>query len=160
MNSPDAIHWPSHYAPACAPVHVRNALDMPVAATAAWTSLIRAAEWPQWYANSANVRFLRGAAPDLAPGTRFRWRTFGVTIDSTVLEFVPGERIAWDAHGIGIDAYHAWLITTTLGGCHVLTEETQHGWVARAGALLMPSRMHRFHQRWLESLARRAVSVS
>ena len=159
MNQPnaDAIIWPPHYAPDHSPIHVRNALEMTVPAERAWAWLLRAPLWPDWYPNSRNLRFLEGALPDLAAGTRFRWTTFGVTIVSRVLEFVPGSRIAWDAKGLGIDAYHAWLITPTASGCRVLTEETQDGFVARAGKLLFPTRMYRFHQIWLERLAERAA---
>jgi hypothetical protein len=32
----------------------------------------------------------------------------------------------------------------------VLTEETQTGWLARLGALVMPGRMSKWYQRWLE----------
>jgi hypothetical protein len=35
------------------------------------------------------------------------------------------------------------------GGVYVLTEETQYGWLARLGALAMPGRMSKWHQRWL-----------
>ena len=122
-----------------------------------WAWLIRATRWPTWYENSAKVRFLQGNPPDLALGTRFRWKTFGVTIESTVLEFVPEERIAWDAQGVGVDAYHAWVLHRTAQGCHVLTEETQHGWLARAGDLLMPRRMSKYHQLWLEGLRDKAA---
>jgi hypothetical protein len=34
----------------------------------------------------------------------------------------------------------------------VLTEETQHGWLARLAAVAMPNRMHKYHQIWLEQL--------
>ncbi len=108
--------------------------------------------------NAANVKFLHGPLPDLALGTRFRWKTFGVTIESTVQEFVPGERIAWNAKAFGLDVYHAWLLTDSPEGCQILTEETQHGFVARAGALLMPKRMGHFHQIWLERLDHQARS--
>jgi hypothetical protein len=118
--------------------------------------LIRATLWPDWYANSARVRILSGTGPDLARGTRFHWKTFGVTVTSTVLEFVPEERIAWDAHAPGVDAYHAWVLQPLPQGCHVLTEETQHGVLARLGDLLMPHRMHKYHQLWLEGLERKA----
>jgi hypothetical protein len=85
--------------------------------------------------------------------TRFWWKTLGLPLESTVREFVPGQRIAWDAHGLGVDAYHAWVLSPrTGGGCHVLTEETQHGWLARLGNRFMPNRMHRYHQLWLEGL--------
>jgi uncharacterized protein YndB with AHSA1/START domain len=152
----DAIDWPARYAPANAPVHVRNDRVMRASAEAVWATLIRAALWPEWYPNAAHVRFVRGAPPDLAAGTRFRWKTFGVGIDSTVVEFVPGERVAWTARGVGVDAYHAWLIRPIAGSCHVLTEETQHGWLARLGSLVLPRRMYRGHELWLTSLEERA----
>jgi hypothetical protein len=40
------------------------------------------------------------------------------------------------------------------GGVYVLTDETQNGWLARLGALVMPGRMGRWRQRWLEGLGR------
>ena len=150
------VRWPEHYRPHNCPVHVRNELDMDAAPERVWAWLIRASLWPTWYVNSANVTILDGSGPDLQKGTRFRWKTFGVTITSTVIEYVTGERIAWDAHAFGIDAYHAWVLQPSARGCHVLTEETQHGWLARLGKLFMPNRMYTFHQLWLEGLAAKA----
>jgi uncharacterized protein YndB with AHSA1/START domain len=153
MASDPEVRWPERYAPRHCPVHVRNELSMPDSPPArVWAWLVRAVLWPAWYVNSADLRILGSAGPDLQLGTRFRWRTFGVTIASTVLECVPGERIAWDAHAFGVDAYHAWVLRPVNGGCHVLTEETQHGALARLSHLVMPDRMHRFHQVWLEAL--------
>ena len=123
-----------------------------------WAWLIRAQLWPTWYPNSSNIRFLNGKAPDLALGTQFRWKTFGVTVQSTVLEFVPFERLAWDAHGIGLDAYHTWLIRETAHGCYVIMEETQRGWLARLGKAVRPKRMEQQHQNWLEGLSKKAIS--
>jgi uncharacterized protein YndB with AHSA1/START domain len=158
MHDATAIRWPERYQPARCPIHVSNELAISAPVESVWAWLIRAALWPSWYPNAANVRFLEGTPPDLALGTHFRWKTFGVTIQSSVRELVPCERIAWDAHALGLDVYHAWLLQRTPGGCHVLTEETQHGWVARAGALLMPGRMQRYHQVWLEGLRDKARS--
>lgn len=157
-ESSESIRWPEEFEPSRNPIHVRNELAATVPVDRVWAWLIRAALWPSWYVNSKNVRFLGGRPPDLALGTRFRWWTFGVTITSTVLEFVPGERIAWDAHALGVHVYHAWLIRPTTEGCHILTEETQRGWIARLGALLMPNRMSRYHQIWLERLRDNAAS--
>ena len=87
--------WPHQYEPSNCPVHVRNELAMaspPEERIGAW--LIRAQLWPTWYPNSANIHFLSGNPPDLALGSKFRWKTFGVTIESTVLEFKPYERLA------------------------------------------------------------------
>ncbi|MDB5986060.1 MAG: hypothetical protein JWR16_1113 [Nevskia sp.] len=153
------IRWPSHYDPAQAAVHVRNELHIAAAPATVWAWLVRAPRWPQWYINARNVRALRGSPDQLAPGSRFAWTTFGVRITSEVQEFVPEERLAWDAKSLGVDAYHAWLLTPDAnGGCTVLTEETQHGFVARGSAWLFPTRMQRFHQIWLESLRARALS--
>jgi uncharacterized protein YndB with AHSA1/START domain len=156
MTPPPEIHWPDRYAPQKSPVHVRNELSMAAPPDRVWAWLTRAALWPIWYSNSAKVRFLDGSGPDLKMGTRFRWKTFDVTITSTVLEYVPEERIAWDAHALGVDAYHAWVLQPSPQGCHVLTEETQHGFLARAGKLLLPNRMSERHQIWLEGLERKA----
>ncbi|WP_020484194.1 SRPBCC domain-containing protein [Methylomonas sp. MK1] len=158
MIDQSGIQWPEHYHPQNCPVHVRNALDMAAQPERVWAWLVRAPLWPSWYVNSANLRILENAGTELKPGTRFRWKTFGVTITSTVLEYVPNERLAWDAKGIGVDAYHAWLLRPSAKGCDVLTEETQHGWLARLGQLFLPKRMSKYHQIWLESLQEKALS--
>ena len=119
---------------------------------------MRAALWPDWYSNASRVRFGPQRGPDLALDTEFRWRTFGVGIRSRVREFIPCSRIAWDGHALGIDIYHAWLIEERGQGCRVVTEETQHGVMARLGAKLMPKRMSTTHQIWLESLAAKALT--
>jgi hypothetical protein len=153
MTTLDGVRWPDYFSPVNAPVHVRNELEIPSSVDCVWAWLIRAKLWPTWYPNSVNVRFRTGTGPDLEAGARFRWKTFGVMIESEVVEFLPRERIAWDAHSLGVDAYHAWVLRETpAGGCHVLTEETQHGSLARLQKLFLPNRMYRGHQIWLETL--------
>ncbi|MBD9358687.1 SRPBCC domain-containing protein [Methylomonas albis] len=158
MNDQSGIQWPEHYHPQNCPVHVRNELDMAAKPEQIWAWLVRAPLWPNWYVNSANLRLLETAGTELKPGTRFRWKTFGITITSTVLEYVPNERLAWDAKGLGVDAYHAWLLRPSTNGCDVLTEETQHGWLACLSQLFLPNRMSKYHQIWLESLQGKALS--
>jgi hypothetical protein len=82
-----------------------------------------------------------------------------VTIKSTVLEFVRHERLAWDAHCDGVHAYHKRAFERMDGGVYMLTEKTQTGWKARLGALVMPSRMSKWHQRWLAELGKVAAMV-
>ena len=151
-----SIRWPTNFDPAHAPVHVRNELAMAAPAEAVWGALIRATEWPAFYPNARNVS-IEGGAHELSAGARFTWTTFAVRLQSVVEEFAPMERIAWSARAFGIAAYHAWLITPSDGGCHVLTEETQHGFLARANKLVFPRRMGSWHQRWLEGLQVRAI---
>lgn len=153
-----AIRWPQGHAPAERPVHVVNRIETATAPDLVWARLIHAAGWPAIYANAHDVR-IEGGGADLFADARFRWKTFGVALDTRVVEFEtdtrPEYRIAWIAESMGVAAYHAWLITPLPGGgCTILTEETQGGWVARIGRRLFPRRMEHWHQRWLEALAR------
>ena len=153
---PDAsIRWPDRFSPDCAPVHVVNAIAIHASPEAVWKTLIRAAEWPGYYANASKVA-IAGGGPDLSAGARFTWKTFGVDLQTQVQEFEPFERIAWLATAPLIEAYHAWLIVPAAGGCHVITEETQYGLAARISRGLFPRRMERWHQIWLEGLAVKA----
>jgi Polyketide cyclase / dehydrase and lipid transport len=153
------IRWPEKYAPDKTKVHVHNELDMDVEPLQVWSWLIRAKLWPKWYKNSENVVIENGAS-DLSAGATFRWKTFGVHLESQVQEFEPPERLAWNGKGPGVDVYHAWLIQKTFNGCHVITEENQRGLVAWASNALMPTRMSKAHQMWLEQLLLKAKSGS
>jgi Polyketide cyclase / dehydrase and lipid transport len=149
------ISWPEGHDPKETAVHVRNELDMPVSPEAVWPWLVRAQLWPTWYPNSESV-VIEGGGPDLKLGSKFRWKTFGVTLDSVVAEFVPFERLGWSAKSMGVDAYHAWLIERRPEGCHVLTEETQNGLLASLSNTLRPGNMSRLHQVWLDNLLAKA----
>jgi len=149
------ICWPERYDPVRAPVHVENEIETPAAPDVLWAWLVRAPLWPSWYPNAKDV-VVEGGGFELALGVNFRWRTFGVAIRSTVLEFEPFKRIAWNAFGLGVDAYHAWEVTAKAAGTHILTEEAQYGWAARLGSVVFPNRMSTFHQIWLEQLRLKA----
>ncbi len=151
----DMIRWPAEHDPTDAGVYVVNELSMEAPPAVVWAWLARAPLWPEWYPNSKDV-VLQGPDKNLKYGTQFRWNTFGVNIASTVLEFEPYESLAWDSQAFGINAYHAWLIEKTETGCHVTTEETQSGIMARLQKLFMPNRMQQQHQIWLERLAEMA----
>jgi len=151
------ILWPAQYAPGRVAATVSNEIAIAAAPDTVWAWLVRASAWPSWYPNSHRVRITGGKA-ELDAGAQFRWRTFGVAVRSTVREFEPPSRIAWDGKGLMLDVYHAWLIEPRPGGSWVLTEENQNGIAARLQALLMPQRMFRGHQLWLERLKTRAES--
>jgi len=161
MSDPnEGIRWPPEFELSTRPVHVSNDLAMAVPIERVWAWLIRAVCWPTYYDNSKNVRFVEGEPPDLSLGTRFHWRTFSSEVDSRVREFEPRPRIAriaWDAKGFGFTAYHAWLMRETPEGCHVLTEERQHGWAAKLQSVVCPRRMWWGHKNWLESLQKKAA---
>lgn len=149
------IRWPDGYRPEATAVHARTELGMPLSPEAVWQWLVRAELWPSWSPEFAEV-VIEGGGPDLKPGSRFRWKTFGVRLDSQVVEFVEFERIAWTARATGIDACHAWLIERTPAGCRVLTEENQNGIVARLNDVLRPKFMGRMQRVWLERLLEKA----
>jgi hypothetical protein len=156
MDKEERIHWPERFHPRRAPIHVSNELSVTAPVDAVWEWLIHAPLWPTYYSNSSRI-VLQGGAKQLSKGARFRWKTFGVNLISVVEEFEPKQRIAWRARGTGVDAYHAWLLGPLAeGGCHILTEETQYGWLARLGSVFLPHRMHRYHQLWLEGLRTKA----
>jgi Polyketide cyclase / dehydrase and lipid transport len=155
-----AIRWPDRYSPQNSPVHVVNKLTMAAPAEVVWEVLVRAADWPSYYANASKVA-VEGGGSDLFAGAQFTWKTFGVDLRTQVQEYEPTARIAWLATAPLLEAYHAWLIEPLAGGgCRVITEETQHGLTARAGRLLYPGRMEHWHQKWLEGLAKRVTQLS
>jgi len=154
------IHWPDQYHPDNCAVHVVNDIEMDVPVQAAWACLINATEWPNWYPNSANVRLLDPDKTTLDHGARFRWKTFGMTITCLVEEFKPYERLAWSSEQRGMKVYHAWLFEERESGCYVRTEETQNGIIPKLASKLMPGKMHKFHQIWLEELGKTAVMRS
>ncbi len=155
MNEP-AIQWPAEFAPSGSPVFVSNAIEINASPEKVWFWLTNAATWHQWYCNASAVQLLHPPGQKLQAATSFKWKTFGAHLQSSVIEFQPYERLAWDARGTGILAYHAWLIIPNVHGCRVITEETQRGWLCRLGNLLMPRRMYKYHQIWLEGLKRMA----
>jgi len=145
------INWPDRYSPQRARVHVRNEIATDVKPEIVWAWIVLAKLWPTWYSNSARVA-ISGGGSDLQAGSTFRWKTFGVTLDSKVEEFVPFERLAWSAKATGIAAYHVWVIEPTPRGCNVRTEETQTGWLAALNKATRPNDMSQKHQAWLEGL--------
>ena len=125
------MKWPAGFEPDNSSVYARNEIAIDAPPERIWRWLIRAAKWPEWYSNSANVNFIRGNPPDLAPDNEFKWKTFGATVTSRVIVFEPAHELGWDAHGV-LSAYHGWLIEPDgRGGCRVVTEECQNGLVPK-----------------------------
>lgn len=150
------IRWPERYRPEATAVHARTSLDIPARPEVVWRWLVRAERWPDWYPHFRDID-IEGGGPDLAAGSRFRWKAFGIPLDSRVEEFVPPERVAWTARALGVDAYHAWLIEDVPPGCRTVTEENQNGLVARLNAALRPGFMAGMQNDLLERLREMAV---
>ena len=160
LTETDGVRWPDRNHPGNSSIHVRNELNMTATPSLVWAWLVRAPLWPNWYENASDVR-IAGPEEDLTDGSRFRWKTMGITVSCKVTEYIFEERIAWSGRAFGIEVHHAWVLTPSNLGCKVLTEETQRGWPAILGKLfLLPRQMHAAHQLWLEGLQCQAQSGS
>lgn len=159
----NAIHWPEGYLPGTTENFASNEVIVAgLDAATVWPLLSHPRRWPEYYANSANVRFYGGAGPQLAEGVRFYFETFGFPVEAQCNEFVPpqGEqpgRVAW--HGWAgegetrLDVHHAWLVENLPGGrVRILTQETQRGKPAEELARTRPNPMINGHQDWLDGL--------
>jgi uncharacterized protein YndB with AHSA1/START domain len=152
-----AIRWPAEYAPEGAPLHAVNELRMSAPRERVFAWLSRPDLWPSFYGNAWRVRHLEGPWPEVKLGSKFRWITFGAMITSEIVEYEPPDRLAWDAHAPGSHGYHGWAIQKWPDGCYVVTEETQRGWGINIARFGLKPLMVRYHQKWLEGLARVAA---
>lgn len=148
--------WPADLRPEGAPAYTWNDLEIRADMARVWAHLIRARDWSQFYANCADLRFENADGPDLALGTRFRWRTFGVRVRTTVEVFEPPRCLAWRGDEVYGRGFHAWVLQPTTEGCRVITEEVQRGLLPWVGRWYLRAGLLKWHQRWLTGLAARA----
>lgn len=151
------MHWPQGLEPEHATVHAYNQLVIPAEPPRVWRWLCRASRWPEWYSNCAWIRFRDNGGPDLALGTAFVFKTFGVRVRCAVTTFEPYREVGWKATAFGLQAYHGWTLEPMGDGCCVTTEETQIGPLTTMGRWYLRRALLREHQNWLESLGRMAM---
>ncbi len=152
-----SVRWPAGLEPANAPVFAHNEIVSTLPPARIWPVLIRAARWPDLYTNCKRLRFLNHEGPDLRPGTRFSWWTFGVPVETVIDGFEPERYLAWSGTGLGARGHHAWILEATAdGGTRFVTEETQAGAVPWIFAPLLRAGLRHYHQRWLEGIERAA----
>ena len=153
-----AERWPSGLTPESAPVYSHNELSTSVSPAALWRVLVAVMDWPDWYPYAANVRTSDGM-PTLHLGSRFTWKTMGVTVTSEVVEFETDHSLAWTARSTGSHGFHRFDFTPVDGGgCRITTEEVEGGVGPRLIARRLKRDLLRFHQVWLEELVKRASS--
>ena len=150
--------WPDAHHPDRCPVSSHNELVIASPADRVWAWLVRAKRWPEFYKNARRVE-IEGGAEDLSPGVTFRWTTFNLRVTTTVREFEPSRRLAWFGAGYGSAGYHSWTLEPRGEHCHVVTEETQRGFLPSLGRLYIRGAQHRNHHAWLEGLARMATTT-
>ncbi len=156
----DRVIWPERYDPRASAIYALNDIDVKAPPEVVWRLLVDAEHWSHHFPAEDRVKILSGE-PELTLGTRYSRVTVGYPMSLVVTECVPGRRLAWatavDGDESGSSAYHGWVITPTDDGCHLLTEETQQGpfFVDLIGRQ-HPGALYRYHQEWVESLARAA----
>ncbi|RWQ44416.1 MAG: SRPBCC domain-containing protein [Mesorhizobium sp.] len=156
----DHVIWPERYDPRTSAIYALNDIDVKAPPEVVWKLLVDAENWLSYFPAEDQVKILTGEA-ELALGTRYSRVTVGYPMSLVVTEFEPLRRLAWattvDGDETGSSAYHGWVITPTNDGCHVLTEETQQGaWFLDLLGHKHPGALYRYHQEWVESLARAA----
>jgi uncharacterized protein YndB with AHSA1/START domain len=148
------IRWPEEYRPEVCSWHAVNELQIEADPEAVFAWLRRPDLWPSYYWNARLVKHQGGPWPEIGMGSRWRWLTFGVIVNSEVVELEENRRLAWSAKALGASGHHGWVLSERDGGTFVRTEETQRGWATKLSAPLMSRLQVRIHQRWLEGLAR------
>jgi uncharacterized protein YndB with AHSA1/START domain len=147
------IHWPGDFRPENAHLFSHNELFIEAPVAKIWNHLVDAELWPGWYPNCASVRLLDGA-DRLGPEVRWRWKTFGLALESRVNEYVAQSRLAWYGYSPGFEPvfYQAWLLQPEGAGCVVVTEDAGFGMVASGLREADEGLLHRGHALWLATL--------
>jgi hypothetical protein len=150
------IHWPDGFHPEQADLFAHNEIVVDASCEKVFAIMADAQAWPSWYPNSQNVKLLNSPDGKLHEGTRFSWDTFGLHFKSRVHEFVPNSRIGWFGDSPTTNNCHAYLLSNTNKGCHVVTEEVVKGPGAVELRKNRPQAMHEGHDLWLSALKRRS----
>ncbi len=156
----EAINWPEDMKPSRCPIHFTNEHEVAAAPDTIWSLLTDPEAWPRFYPGVQHVEMLDGHTA-LQLDTRFETNLAGQDVSASVTEFEPTTRIAWfggpKASRESV-AYHAWIITPTLTGTHLWTEETMQGplWIELAKPA--PDAFWRAHERLLEDLGKVAIA--
>ena len=154
------VKYPYQYDRRRSAIYALNDIDVKAPPDVVWKLLVDAEHWSSYFPAEDQVKILTGES-ELALGTKYSRVTVGFLMNLIVTEYVPGRRLSWstvvDGDGTGSSAFHGWVITPTDNGCHVLTEETQQGpfFIEELGRK-NPGALYRYHQEWVESLARAA----
>lgn len=162
------IYWPENFLPGTTDNFASNErIVQGLTTTDVWPYIDNTSEWPKYYKNASDIYFYSDDGPKLGMGKRFRFVTFGLTIEAEVKEYVPpckGQpaRLAWNGWRDGtadefLDVYHAWLFENLPGNrVRILTQESQIGQPAKDMAVQKPNPMINAHQDWIDGIIKSA----
>ncbi len=135
-----------------APLAARKELFIQAAPEVIWKVHTNVNAWSQWHPGITMAQ-LEGP---LTVGARFRWKSGGLTITSTVHILEPNHRIAWTGKALGTTAKHMWMLQPYQDGTVLVTEESMSGWLIRLLKVLMPTFLEKSLQTWVQSLKSQA----
>lgn len=135
-----------------APVKARHQIIINASPEQVWQLLSDIDQWPVWNPNIADAK-LDGS---LKPGSRFKWRSGGTKIVSSLQEVTPHCRLSWTGKVIGTQAIHIWRIEPDEQGTVVITEESFDGWLVRLSKGMMQKMLDTSLQTWLAHLKQQA----
>ena len=158
------VIWPEQFDPKVSAIYALNDIDVKAPPEVVWKLLVDAEHWSTYFPPENEVKILSGGR-ELALETKWTRQTVGIPTRLVVTEFDPIQRLSWsttvDGDDTGSSAYHGWVITPTESGCHVLSEETQQGpYFLEALGRKSPGGLFRYHQDWVEKLAKAAEEIA
>jgi uncharacterized protein YndB with AHSA1/START domain len=133
-----------------APVVASSQTSIRAPRAVVWSIQTDINRWPEW--NHAVTRAeCRGP---ISPGTRFRWKSSGLMIVSTIQEVVDRSRLVWSGRAtwLGIDAVHRWTFDDAQGGTLVRTEESFEGLLVSLMRPMMRKMLASSLDAWLADL--------
>ena len=131
-----------------APLTTRHEIEIQASADTVWRILTDIDRWSQWHPDISMAK-LKG---ELEEGAKFRWKSGGFSIKSTIEEMEPGRRIVWSGKGWGIRAVQAWTLKPSADGVQLVIEESLRGWMPRLFKRAMLGSMNQGLESWLRNL--------
>jgi uncharacterized protein YndB with AHSA1/START domain len=116
-----------------------------------WAILIDAPSWPKWGTQIDSV----DASGPLAIGSRFEWKSGGMSIHSEVHLFDPEHRLSWTGTAMTAKAVHVWELEPSPGGGTTVTvKESMEGLLMKR--LYSSGKLAEADSEWLAALKREA----
>lgn len=128
-----------------APVIARHSAVIGAPLDVVWRLHTDINRWPGWQ-QAIDEAHLDGP---FVPGAIFTWRTYNLSITSTVYRVEARRHTLWGGPSEGITGIHAWNFTPVEGGVRVDTEESWSGDPVQADTAGMQAALDASLTAWL-----------
>ena len=148
----EQINWPQGYDMDETEFYLHNKIEIEAPPEIVWEILTYAEDWPNWYKGMKNVSVVNSQDGIIEVKVYLSFNTMKRDFNSKETEYQPYERLSWETIHPKMMGVHAWLIIPTDKGCLVVTDESQHGKLARLQKLFLPNKLRKLHDVWLEEM--------